>query len=85
MVRCMKTTIEIADSLLSAARKTAAREQTTQRTLVEEGLRRVLEERNGRPPFHLRRATFAGQGLQPAVADAGWERLRDLSYEGRGA
>ena len=85
MVRRMKTTIEIADSLLSAARTAAAREQTTLRTLVEEGLRRVLEERNGRPPFHLRRTTFAGQGLQPAVADAGWERLRDLSYEGRGA
>ena len=81
----MKTTIEIADSLLSAARKTAAREKTTIRMLVEEGLRRVLEERNGRPPFRLRRATFAGQGLQPGVADAGWERLRDLSYEGHGA
>ena len=85
MASCMKTTIDIAGPILSAAKRAAARENTTVRALVEEGLRRVLRERNAREPFRLRRASFAGQGLRPELAEAGWDRLRDLSYEGRGA
>ncbi len=81
----MKTTIDISESLLSAAKKAAARDDTTVRALVEEGLRRALAERQARGPFRLRRASFAGQGLRPELAEAGWDRLRDLSYEGRGA
>jgi hypothetical protein len=81
----MKTTIDIPKSLLSAARQAAEREETTLRALVEEGLRRALAERQTRKPFRLRRASFAGQGLRPELAEAGWDRLRDLSYEGRGA
>ena len=80
----MKTTVEIPDSLLAAARRTANREKTTVRALVEEGLRKVLDERSGRPAFRLRKVTFRGQGLQPEVAGAGWDRIRDLSYEERG-
>jgi hypothetical protein len=41
----MKTTIEISDPLLEAARQLAGREKTTVRALVEEGLRRVIEDR----------------------------------------
>ena len=81
----MKTTIDIADSVLSAAKRAAARENTTVRALVEEGLRQVLRERSAREIFRLRRASFAGHGLRPELAEAGWDRLRDLSYEGRGA
>ena len=39
----MKTTIEISDPLLEAARQVAGREKTTVRALVEEGLRQVIE------------------------------------------
>jgi hypothetical protein len=85
MVVRMKTTVEIADSLLHAARTTAARERTTVRALVEEGLRRVLEDRNGRKPFKLRKASFRGNGLQPGAGDGVWARLRELTYDGRGA
>lgn len=83
----MKTTIDIAQSLLSAAKRAAAREDTTVRALVEEGLRRALAERQTKAgePFRLRRASFAGEGLRPELAEGGWDRLRDLSYEGRGA
>jgi hypothetical protein len=81
----VKTTIDISKALLLAAKQAAAREDTTVRALVEEGLRRALAERQARGPFRLRRATFAGQGLRPELAEAGWDRLRDLSYEGRGA
>ena len=80
----MKTTVEIPDSLLEEVRKLASREGTTVRALVEEGLRRIIAERTPAGAFHLRKATFKGEGLQPGVASASWERIRDLVYEGRG-
>jgi hypothetical protein len=81
----MKTTVEIADSLLSEAKRAAERQHTTVRALIEEGLRRVLEERKQRPGFRLRKASFRGQGFQAHVADGSWEKIRTLIYEGHGA
>ena len=50
----MKTTIELSDALLEAARKVAALEGTTLRALVEEGLRQVVAARDAREkPFRL--------------------------------
>ncbi len=80
----MKTTLEISDPLLREARKVAAREHTTLRALVEQGLRRVVAERTRKSKFRLRKASFKGRGLRPELAEAGWDRLRDLAYEGRG-
>lgn len=82
----MKTTIDLTDALLDEAKRVAAREDTTVRALVEAGLRHVLAERQApTPPFRLRRASFGGQGLQPEMAGQGWDRLREMAYEGRGA
>lgn len=81
----MKTTVEIPNALLEEARKLAAREGTTVRALVEEGLRRIIAERRQASGFRLRKATFKGAGLQPHVAGTPWERIRDMAYEGRGA
>jgi Arc/MetJ family transcription regulator len=82
----MKTTIEIADALLTDARRVAAREGVTVRSLVEQGLRRVLDERRAKAPaFKLRKASFKGRGLQPGVQGAAFDRLRELAYEGRGS
>lgn len=81
----MKTTIEIADALLEEAKRSADRRGTTLRALVEEGLRRVLKADRRAPAFRLRRATFRGDGLSPALRDAEFDRLRALAYEGRGA
>lgn len=79
----MKTTIDIADPLLAAAKRLADREGTTLRALVEQGLRHVVAERKGeRERFVLVDASFRGQGLQPGVGDGAWERVRDLLYEG---
>ena len=80
----MKTTIEISDSLLDEAKRLAAKEGTTVRAFVEQGLRRVLGERKSRGVFRLRKATFKGKGLQPGVKDATWERIRETVYQGRG-
>jgi Bacterial antitoxin of type II TA system, VapB len=81
----MKTTLDISDPLLREARKVAARERTTLRSLVEQGLRQIVAEKKRRTAFSLRKASFKGHGLRPELADAGWDRLRDLAYEGRGS
>ena len=78
----MKTTVEIADSLLDEAKVVASNEETTLRKLIEDGLRRELAERKRRRKFRLRRASFKGKGMQPGVES--WDRIRDLAYEGRG-
>jgi hypothetical protein len=80
----MKTTIEISDSLLDEAKKLAAKEGTTVRALVEQGLRTVVAEQKSRGVFRLRNAVFKGEGLQPGVENATWERIRDGVYPGRG-
>lgn len=80
----MKTTVELPDALLDAARRKAARDGITLRALLIEGLHRVLESRKRGAAFQLRDASFKGEGLQPDVAEGSWERMRDLTYEGRG-
>jgi hypothetical protein len=80
----MKTTVEIADSLLASARRLAAKEGTSVRALIEEGLRKVVDKRERRAGFGLRRVTFGGDGLSPDLAHTDWSAIRDRSYEGRG-
>lgn len=80
----MKTTIDIAKSLLDEARRLADRRGTTIRALVEDGLRRVLRESARRGNFRLRKVTFKGRGLHGDVAGAGWDEIRRRAYEGRG-
>ena len=80
----MKTTVHIPDTLLEAARKIASHERTTVKALIEEGLRQAIDNRKRKRPFRLRKATFKGNGLQPDAAGASWEKIREMSYEGRG-
>jgi len=80
----MKTTFDIPDSLLNEARRAAAKRGTTLRSLVEEGLRRVLGDRPGPHAFRLRKVTFDGEGLRDDLAGAGWDEVRRRAYEGRG-
>jgi len=81
----MKTTVEIADPLLREIRKLATREGVTLRTLIERGLHRVIADTRSNASFRLRRATFAGKGLQPEFRSASWETLRDAAYRDHGA
>ncbi|HEU5314542.1 MAG TPA: type II toxin-antitoxin system VapB family antitoxin [Chloroflexota bacterium] len=82
----MKTTIDIADALLTEAKRVASAEGTTVRELVEDGLRRSLaERRRRRTPFRVRPVTFGGHGLRPELEGASWEQILRLAYEGRGA
>jgi hypothetical protein len=85
MVTHMKTTIDIADALLSEAKAIASREGVTVRSLIEEGLREVLTRRRARrTPFRLRDASFTGNGLQPGVDLGDWSALTAAIYSGRG-
>ncbi|HEX7671015.1 MAG TPA: hypothetical protein VF395_15575 [Polyangiaceae bacterium] len=76
----MKTTIEISDSIFEHAKAVAAREGTTVRALVEDGLRQVLKSRRVAAKFRLRDASVDGNGLQPEFKDASWERIRGAIY-----
>lgn len=81
----MKTTVEIPDSLLDEARRLAARQGTTVRVLIIEGLRRSIADRRRTSDFKLRNASVAGEGLQPGIDDTDWNRIRAMAYEGHGA
>ena len=80
----MKTTIEISDALLEAAKRQAGDRGTTLRALVEEGLRTVLEADPSSTSFTLRDASATGHGLRPEVREGGWDRILELTYEGHG-
>jgi Arc/MetJ family transcription regulator len=79
----MKTTIEIADGLLLAAKQAAAERQTTLRAIVDAALRQHLEERAPSRP-RLRRHTFRGRGLRAGLSEGDWAAIRERAYEGRG-
>lgn len=80
----MKTTIDIADPLLRQARQLAARDGTTVKALVEQGLKRVIAEHRRPGAFKLRDASFGGGGLRPGIEDLSWDRIGALVYEDRG-
>jgi hypothetical protein len=81
----MKTTLDVSDPLLEEAKALAAREGTTLRALVEEGLRAVLARKTTGRRFRLRDASFKGRGLHPDfAARGGWSRIRDAAYDEEG-
>ena len=80
----MKTTVELADTLVEEARELATAEGTTLRSLIEAGLRKELERREDKRPFRLRQASFAGEGLVPELDGSSWDQIRALAYEGHG-
>jgi hypothetical protein len=84
MVTHMKTTIDIADALLSEAKALAAEESTTVRSLVEEGLRLAIARRQEGKAFELRRASFGGGGVRPDVSLENWDERNTLIYQGHG-
>lgn len=81
----MKTTIDISDSILLEAKQLAREQNVTLRSLTEEGLRKVIEERSARRPCQVHPVTFQGEGLSQEFQGASWAQIRDAAYEGRGA
>ena len=51
------------------------------RSLVEEGLRKLLAERAEAPQVRtMRDATFTGTGMNPEFVDAPWDVFAELIY-----
>ena len=85
MVRCMKTTVEINNALLREVKRLALRERTTVRSLMEQGLRLIVSNRNPGGRFVLREASVGGDGLTRGVSLRDWDAVRDAIYSERGA
>jgi hypothetical protein len=74
----MKTTIEIADNLFEEVQRLARRENTTFRSLTEQGLRLVLKQKEVLPQKRKWKPITRGGGFMPGdVSDIGWTRMRD--------
>jgi hypothetical protein len=80
MVTHMKTTVELPDDLLREAQQIARAEGTTLKSVLEEGLRAVIARHRSSQQFTLRDASVDGRGINPDLADAGWARIREISY-----
>lgn len=78
----MKTTVDVTPDLLDAARAEARRRGTTLRSIVEEGLQRVLDTRS--PAWQLPDASVPGNGLRSELQGRPFADLRDRIYDGRG-
>jgi hypothetical protein len=79
----VKTTIEIADDLFERAQKLARSENTSFRSLAEQGLRLVLKQKQAKAKALKWKPITKGGGLNPEFRDWNWEKIRDLIYEGR--
>ncbi len=75
----MKTTIDIADPLFRRARQLAQDRGTTLRALVEDGLRRVLDE-PPTPAFVLPDRAAGTPGDPDPTAPLTWAELRAEIY-----
>lgn len=80
----MKTTIEIADDLFERAQRVARKEKTTFRSLTEQGLRLVLNQKESRPEKLPPLVTVPG-ALSEEFQHAPWATIRDEIYKGRGS
>lgn len=85
MVTHIKTTMDIADGLLARAKEQAALEGITLKSLTEEGLQMVLDERTQRKRRSIEPVIVSGGGLQPEFADGDWNKIRAAAYEGTGS
>ncbi len=77
----MKTTIDIADDVLTRAKQLAHREKTTLKVLAEEGLRLVLERRQQHSGIKIEPVIFTGNGLQSGLPDDFVDNIRDWAYQ----
>ena len=81
----MRTTINLADPLLSEAKNLAAERGSTFTAVVEDALREMLtRHRQPKARARVRLTTFDGKGLQPGVDLDDSAALADLMEGSRG-
>ncbi|HZI97272.1 MAG TPA: ribbon-helix-helix protein, CopG family [Actinomycetales bacterium] len=76
----MRTTLNLDDDLARAVKAKAAAEGRTLTSVVEDALRRALDEKPAEYE-HVPLPTFAGDGPAPGVDLSDPQALRDLMYE----
>ncbi len=80
----MKTTVDIADTLLLRAKRLARREGRPLRSVIEEGLRRVLDDDDGAADkYELEDHSVGTAGTPNPLEALSWQDLRDEIYGGR--
>lgn len=80
----MKTTVDIHDSLLLRAKRHARENGTTLRSVIEEGLRRTLDEPKGRKPYRWPDLSVGSPDDPWPLDEYTWPELRDIIYGDRG-
>ena len=76
----MKTTLEIQDALLDRAKRHARRTGRPLRSIVEEGLRRVLSERAAVQRYELPDASVGDRAAGDPLEALSWQDLRGEIY-----
>lgn len=76
----MKTTLDIKDELLTAARKLAKRTGRPLRAVVEEGLRLVLSQQCDARGFRLEDCSVGDPDQPDPLESWSWQDLRDEIY-----
>jgi predicted transcriptional regulator len=76
----MKTTFDIPEPLLREVQKLARERRTTTKSLVEQALRQLLDDRTTAVPFVLKDASVGGKGLTAEFENATPAQLRDAAY-----
>ncbi len=79
----MKTTIDVTDALLARAKRHARRTGKSLRSLVEDGLRRVLSAESAPAKFHLPDRSVGDARDDNPLEAFSWQDLRDEIYGGR--
>jgi uncharacterized protein YacL len=81
----MKTTVVIPDALLADIQKIAAKNKTTFRALVQEGLLHVIEQdQKKKKPKKIKDCSFGDPNEVWGLEGMSWEEIRAVIYEGRG-
>jgi hypothetical protein len=73
----MKTTVEISDALLARAKRHARKIGRPLRALVEEGLRRVLQDESEPTRYRLPDRSVGRAGGANPLEALSWQDLRD--------
>lgn len=79
----MKTTFDLPEALLVRAKRYARQTGKPVRFLVEEGLRRVLDEQPPSEKYQLPDRSVGKAGATNPLERFSWQDLRDEIYGGR--
>jgi hypothetical protein len=82
-IEMVKTTVEIADSLLERAKRYGRRTGRPVRALIEEGLRLVLREELEREPYRMPDCSVGDPTQRDPLEELSWQDLREHIYGGR--